>query len=307
MAAPDYTVDALLEAAREDGDLPDWEEDDARDALLRLMNRQQRLEIAALLQLAKEQYRHAVLDVVLEAGELRYDLPERAVAAGIVQVKATDDSGGLVATLNLFPSEREGERGFMGGPGQGYLEGNQLVLYSAPPNAGRLRITYNRRLSELVLLEDAGRITNINLGTGVLQISAAPADFITGAAAYDLVKATPHFDLRAMDLSATRSTTNMTFDPDELPDGLEVGDYVCRAGTTPVCQAPLELHPVLALRTAYRHLKSTGSPDASGLKDDLDVAERLAMGILKPRVEGQLPVIINTNGPGWRRWRGARR
>lgn len=311
--ALDHSTDALLDAAREDADLPDWEEADAQAELLRLMNRQQRLELTALLLKAKAEHRQATFDVELEDGTLRYDLPARAVAAGLVQVKALDASGNLVSTVTLFPSAREGERQFIGGPGQAYLEGNQLVLYGAAAGVGTLRFVYNRRLSELVLLEHAAVITAIDTGTGVVAIgtrldhesatvtASAPSGFGTAAALYDFVKPEPHFDIRAMDKSATRSSTNMTFDPADLPDGLAVGDFVCRAGTSPVCQAPLELHPVLTARTAYRAIKSKGDPAAAALKEDVATAERLAMEILAPRVEGQLTVITNTNGPGWRR------
>lgn len=303
----DFTVDALLEAAREDAELPEWEDDEAPARLLATMNRLQRLQLAALLQKAKEQHRHATLDLDIEEGELRYDLPERAVAAGIVQAHLIDDSGELIETLTVFPASRRTERG-AAGPGKAYLEGTELVLYAAPPGSGTLRITYNRRLSELVLEEDAGVITNVNTGTGVVTISAAPADFPLTSRAYDFVKAEPHFDIRAMDKAATRSGTSLTFAAADLPEGLANGDYVCLAGTTPVCQAPLELHPVLSLMTAYRWTKSKGDPAAASIKDDLANAMRDAMDILTPRIEAQPAVIINTNGPGWRRFgRGFRR
>lgn len=306
----DYTTDALIEAARADAELPEWEDDEAPARFLAMMNRLQRLQLAALLQKAKEQYRYATLDIPLEDGELRYDLPRRAVAAGIVQAHFIDDSGNLLETVTVFPVGRRGERGWAGAPGKAYLEGNQLVLYSAPSGSGTLQIVYNRRLSELVLAPTADAsfgATQIEEVLSATQFTIDTDVDVPGDPPWDLVRATPHFDILAMDVDGSEVGGTVTI-PAGLPDGLVEGDYLCVAGVTPVCQAPLELHPVLSLMTAYRWTKANGDPLASSLKTDVDEAVRQALDLLTPRIEAQPAVIINTNGPGFRRWgRGFRR
>jgi hypothetical protein len=94
-----------------------------------------------------------------------------------------------------------------------------------------------------------------------------------------------------------------------LPDGLVVGDYVALAGQTPICQAPLELHDILAFRACVKHLTSRGDPKLAGMIEDLKAMRDDALSLLQPRVQGSAKVLINPNAPGWnrgfarRRWR----
>jgi hypothetical protein len=218
-------------------------------------------------------------------------------------VSAIDASGAQWMLYNYSDEDNARYGRFFTRNGQFYVEGNELVFYVAPP-AGTLRITYSRRMSALVLVASAGTITSISSGT--IGISAAPSDFATSAANYDFVRATPHFDILAMDKSATRSSTTMTFTSSDVPSSLAVGDYVCQANESPVCQAPVELHPLLALRTAYVWSRAKNDPIANVLEGDLKAAAATAATLLEPRIEQDGPM-VNRYAPGWSRWPFARR
>lgn len=294
------TADAILTAIRDFSGAASSQEDAADTRLLRLINREQELRLTAILAKTKGKHRQATLNYTVSSSTT-YAIPSRAIAAGIRQVEAVDAANN-VWMLYEFPDDQR-SRGWPRN-GHWYFEGNNLIFYAVPP-AGTLRITYNRRLSQLVQLADVGVITSINTGTGVVAISPVPTGFGTTAANYDFVKATPHFDILAMDKSATRSSGNMTFSASDLPSGLAVGDHVCLAGQSAYCQAPLELHSVLAQLAVVKWLKSKGDPRLAEETADLRDMVKEALELLEPRGEsGDDDVLFNPYAPGWvtRRW-----
>jgi hypothetical protein len=297
------TSDELITAVRDYANLSSNAEDTLDAQILRALNREQLLYLTTLLEKSKGQHKQATLDTTTDASTLRYPIPARAIAAGIKMVSAIDASGAQWMLYNYSDEDNARYGRFFTRNGQFYVEGNELVFYVAPP-AGTLRITYSRRMSSLVLVASAGVITSISGGT--IGISAAPSDFATGAANYDFVRATPHFDVLAMDKSATRSSTTMTFTSSDVPSSLAVGDYVCQSNESPVCQAPVELHPLLALRTAYVWSRAKNDPIANVLEGDLKSAAALAATLLEPRIEQDGP-LVNRYAPGWSRWPFARR
>jgi hypothetical protein len=300
------TADELITAVRDFANLSASAEDAQSAQILRRLNLEQTLFLTTILEKAKGQHRQTTLDITTSASTLRYFLPSRAIAAGI-KMLAGVDSAGNQWMLYDYSDETNARFGrWWAQNGHFYIEGNELVFYQSPP-AGTLRVTYSRRLSELVLTTSAAVITSISGGT--IGIAAAPTTgtgFTAGGAYYDFVKVNPHFDILAMDKSATRSSTTMTFSASDIPSSLAVGDYVALAKQTPVCQAPLELHPLLALRTAYAWSRAKNDPIANVLEGDLKEATAHAATLLEPRIEQEGP-LVNRWAPGWGRWPWFRR
>jgi hypothetical protein len=298
------TSDELITSVRDYANLSSNAEDTLDAQILRALNREQSLYLTTLLEKSKGQHKQAYLDTATDASTLRYRIPTRAIAAGIKMVSAIDASGAQWMLYDYSDEDNARYGRFFTRNGQFYIEGNELVFYQPPPS-GTLRVTYSRRMSTLVLLESVGTITAI-LGGGGIFIATAPSDFATSAANYDFVRATPHFDILAMDKSATRSGTTMAFTSSDVPASLAQGDYVCQAGETAVCQAPVELHPLLALRTAYVWSRAKNDPIANVLEGDMKAAAALAATLLEPRIEQDGPM-VNRYAPGWSRWPFARR
>jgi hypothetical protein len=305
----DYTVDALVTKMRRAGKLPPHDPTGTSDNLLAKLNDVQRLYLTHLVQSTREQYRQAYLDVTTTTGLKRYALPARAVAAGVIQVAKLNTDGSRMP-LTVFSDFRVNETNYPT-PGDYYLEGNELVLFN-DPGSNTLRVTYERRFSELVLLTSARAITNINTGTKQVTIAAAPSAF-TGQTTMDLVKGTPHFDTYGIDLACTSiggGATTVTFSA-TLPTSLALGDYVCMPGETPVCNAPWELHDLLAHQSAYVWLLERGDGRAALLNKVLRGEDGMsgrgsmegdALALLTPRVETNSKPVINQYSPGW--WRG---
>lgn len=311
--AVDYTADALVTKFRRAGKLPPHDQAGIAAALLSKLNDEQRLYLMTLLAKTREQFRQAYFDITTTAGLKRYAIPTRAVAAGLVSVAKVD---GTTRTPFHFFADSRVDTTRTPTPGDCYLEGAELVLY-ADPGAITLRITYNRRLAELVLLTEARAITAINTGTKTITVAAAPSTF-TSRTTMDLVKGTPHFDTYGIDLACSSigaSATTIVFTA-TLPTSLAVGDYVSIPGETPVCNAPWELHDVLVHKAAHVWLSERGDTRAASIATLLWGAgggagdakpgsmEADALSLLTPRVETNSKPLINFSAPGWGRWAG---
>lgn len=297
------TADELIVAVREFANLASAAEDGQDAQILRRLNIEQGLYLTTLLERAKGQHKQTYLDIAVTTAT-RYPIPTRAIAAGIKMIEGVDASGNSWMFYE-YADEKAARFGrFTDRNGHFYVEGNELVFYAVPP-AGTLKVTYSRRMSTLVTVASAGVIASGGISGGTITLTAAPSDFATAAANYDFVKATPHFDILAMDKSATRSSVTMTFTAADVPSSLVAGDYVCQAGESPVCQAPVELHSVLALRAAYVWCRAKNDPIANVLEGDLKDAAAMAATLIEPRMEQEGP-IVNPYAPGHGRYRGVR-
>lgn len=293
-----YEVDNVITATRDYANLSPNAESTQSAALLRALNREQRLFLTALLEKCKSQHKQATLPATTDGSTTRFNVPVRAIAAGIKMVEGIGSTG-VRWMLHELPDEEYAS----GWPRNGdfYFEGNQIVFYRAP-QTGTLSFTYPRRLSELVLLASVAVITAKSGGT---ITATSPAGYPTASTAYDFVKSTPHFDILAMDKSATRSGNTFTFTAADVPSALAVGDHVCLAGQTTVCQAPIELHDVLALRTAIMNSAGKNDSQVDRLRGFLGEAMNNAAHLLNPRAQEEA-VLVNPNSPGFSRYGKAR-
>jgi hypothetical protein len=264
--------------------------------LVALMSEELQTYVMAEVLKLREEFAVYDYDFTLTDGTASYTIPARAIGSKLKDVYLADGDG-WVALPRIEPEEGLGITG-AGGPSAYYLKGNSVV-FVPEPGAEDVRFSYFRRPNKLVEPDDCGLITAINTGTGVVTVSSVPSDFTTSVR-YDLVQANPQFETLAMDKTATAvGASSLTFAT--LPTGLAVGDYVCTAGESPVPQIPVELHPLLAQRTAVKALEALGDSKVSVAKALCDESLRQAQTLLSPRVEERSRFIVNRNAPGWRR------
>jgi hypothetical protein len=294
----------LVEAVRQEGMFPSSDESTVATRIIDALNREQRLYLARLLLSVRESHQVAHADVALSASVTRYRIPSRAVGAKLKLVSLVRDTG--VAPLFPMPYEREVVDGPSGGPGDYWLESNHVVLRRAPDAGNTLRLTYFRRLGELVPEGQAGVVESFDLNAQTVTLTSVPDGWVAGATRYDFIQSASHYDTLGADQSATLAGDVLTF-AEELPEDLAVGDYVALARQSPVCQAPRELHDVLGLRTAFALLDAVGDPKAVATERRLQRAEGDALALLAPRVDASPKRLINRDGPGWSRFFGKRR
>ncbi len=299
-----YLASELIEAIRDEGMLPKAEAGQTA-RLTALMNREGRLWLMKLMIDAGGGHETVSTDIPVVAGTRNYRIPKRAVLSGLKSVELVQ-AGSEPVPLNPIARPRVNENNRMGGTGNYFTQGNEIVLVADPSFTGSLRLTWIRRMNKIVPAEETAEITAIDTNTNTITFALSPSDF-SSSQTFDLIQATPHFEVLDTDLTATLAGTEpamtLTFD-DELPEDLVVGDYVALAGETPILNAPLELHDVLVMRACYKYLFSLGDQKASYAKAELDELRETALSLLQPRVKDSPQVLINYNAPGWNRARG---
>ncbi len=285
----------LIVAVRDSATLPSFDEgSDAR--LLRMLNREQGLWLAKLLTATREEYRTTQLDITVVDGQLRYDIPTRAIASGLKMIQARDTGGSIWLMTELRPSDIPWLLQQWVSPcRQFYLERNQIVFYAQPPS-GVITVFYPLRMNDLVASAGACTVATLASPT-TITLTNPPA-----SGTYDFIQSSPQYDTLAMDAAVSVSGSTGTIAAG-VPSRVIAGCYMSLAGTTPVCQAPQELHSLLALRVAYVTLMAKGDPQAPALRDQLKESTDAVRALLEPRPSKPRSV-INYNGPGWNMGRG---
>ena len=84
---------------------------------------------------------------------------------------------------------------------------------------------------------------------------------------------------------------------EELPEDLQVGDYLCLAETAPVVQIPEEWYPLFTDRIICRIMQSQGDTEAFKIAQlKMEELELTAQDLVTPRVEGESEVLMS---PHW--------
>lgn len=250
-------------------------------------------------------------DVTLTPGTAAYRLPYRAAFNRLREVSII--SSGRLRNLKqaaLDRLEEWGDSSARGAPEFFCLRGSQLILLPTPDAADTLRMTYAHRPSALTAT--AGDYNTILSFSGPELLTTTNHGWTT-ASRLDFIKATSPYEVISIDVAPTAASTN-SIDLSAEIEGLEEGDYVALAGKTPVPQMPEELHPLLALRAAYKWLANNGFlQEAQAAAADLVDLEQRTISMLSPRVDGEPKIatpgpnsllggLAGPSGWPWRSW-----
>lgn len=304
--AQSYTAEDLVDSLRRRALIPEAAAAGtlALADLIALMSEElQEYIIPEVLSLSEE-FSVADYDFSTTDGRTSYPFPPRAVGPKLKDVQVLDGNGSYYSIQRVRPEDAQILA--PGGVGSGapiayYLKANSVVFVQNP-GVVSVRLSYYLRPNALILTEDAGLITAINTGTGVVTVSNVPNDFADDTD-YDFIQATPHFETRGMDVVGDVTGSTLVFGAGNLPTGLEIGDYVCLAGESPIPQLPIALRSLLAQRTAVKALEALGDPKVQVAQAMCADSLKRAQGLLNPRVDEAPRYIVNRNGPGfgWRR------
>lgn len=242
-------------------------------------------------------------DVELVNGRSNYRIPYRASGNKLRNVFYKDTNNNLYELVRILEDDRSDYNGPYN-TNQFYtyrVKNNEIILEPNTNGAvsGSLVFMYYIRPNDLVTEDRAGVITNINRTTGVVTFSSLPKNFSL-TQKFDFIQSTsPHVHLD-IDITATGLNTvqkQLTFDPTDIPEDLELGDYVCEAQETIVPQVPTDLHVVLAHRVAARCLEALG--DTQGLTNanvKLQEFEQKTQTLIDNRVEDSPKKVKNRHG-----------
>ena len=301
VAGFDYTASGLLAAVRDITNAgtsqADWPDPD----LLRLINREINGYLVPFVLDYRKEFFSTFQDQPLIGGRSSSFLPSGAVGGKLRAAEIVGPPFNLsVAPLVEVPMEQgtllAGQSSGM--PTAYYFSGNKIVLVPAPSDATySLRLHYPQRPSTLVLPSACVRIDSLVPGAapGSFRLGlsgSVPGNYSAGAYV-DLVQGDPSFDVLLS--SAVLDSTPTTIDIlGTQPADLQVGDWICQAGTAPVVTAAIPdlVMGILVKKVAMEVMSTKGDNEAFGRLRALKAEdEQRAKVYLRRRNEGNSPRI----------------
>lgn len=275
--------------------------------ILAMADEQMQVLILPIMTSLRQEFFVVRKDVTVVAGQTEYKIPYRSVGRTLREIKVTDTSNTNVYTVpyvlpedtqffNYGNSTNTGDiRGYT-------IRGDNVVVLPIPASGTTqvIQMFYELAPSKLIVASAAGVVSSVDTGTGVVTMSAAVDGFATGQE-MDLVDGESGNSVIAIDITNTNvSSTNVTFTAADLPtapNALKAGDYVCLANQSPVLQIPNEGAMVLVQAVTVKLLEAQGDFEGMGnaerkLAQNIEAFEK----IVTPRVEANVPTIVNTNG-----------
>jgi len=248
MVSP-YIVDSLLPTLRLLPLMPSVQALFSDSDLVNIMNFEMDSKIMPLIDNQAEEYGIYLDDIPYSNSITQYDLPSRALGGKLRSVTFVDPNGNEVRIPRLRVEDimsNVNATGLAINPALWgfYFQNNKIITYLSSVNGGSsafptLRLRYIRQPSTLVLSSACGEVTHI--AGNVVTVDNVPTTFTTSST-YDLVSNSPQmFVSLGDDLTVTAVTTGVagtiTF-TNAPPSTLQIGDWVCLAGQSPIPQIP---------------------------------------------------------------------
>lgn len=283
--------------------------------LLTIMTFEMTSKIIPLIDNQAEEYFVTQQDFAY-TGQLEFTIPSRAVAGKLRSVTFVDSSGNEIRIPRLRVEDimsNVNATGLAINPALWgfYLKNNKVRLYLGSSNGvnngfAYLRMRYIRQPNALVLSNACGQVTVI--AGNVVTVSNFPSTFLT-TATYDLISNSPQmFDSLLDDATVTAvdgTLKTLTFTAGTVPSTLQVGDWVCLAGQSPIPQIPYTPGFDLLLQlSAAKCLEIHG--DVQGFNVAMSQAADMKnyfISVLTPRVDANVIRLTTPNSLyGWDRF-----
>lgn len=306
----DYTTTNLIADISRKCFIPTSQVTFSADDLLAMADEELQIGVVPLVMRTREEYFVAFEDTVIQGNESGFDLPSRAIGSvlrnvTIIQNPNSQNSPAERKIPQIAAEDAPYNNNFNNylGVQSFFLRNNQVILSPDTSSFGggiTLRQYYFLRPNKLVEVNQTSQITAIN--ANIATVNVIPSGFGSGplfTITSDVVRSVPGFGLLAMDESLTVNTTDLTITfTNDLSTygagGIQVGDYICLAGDSPIPQIPVELHTLLAQRTAVKILESLGDEkNLPAAAKKLEEMEKNITGLISSRVEGSAKKIVN--------------
>lgn len=296
----DYDTSELVSDIQERGSLPSNDARFTSAKILAAATLELREGIAGMLAASRTEHLVYPYTVPVVSGTAAYRMPPRAVGGALRNVSFLDtaDNPRRLREVSADEVELVGGSSNQGTPFGYYVRNYEVVLVPQPNVAGTLSMPYYARPSKLVAASAVLPIVEVNIVGSAVELTleytdpAALTPFPYNRTTLDVVRATPGFETLVADGANSSPTNNVgtvtiTFASTSALQVPSPGDYVCVPGQAPVPQAPVELHGLLAARTARRLVKAVGDDRWQSLDADVQELEAKAQDWLTGRVAGQ--------------------
>lgn len=297
-----YTTDALVAALKRRAAIPISQQTFTEDDLVDYLNDEMESTIVPIIMDYREEFflEHVDYDIASNTAAV-FDIPTNAVGQRLRDVNLVSIASNGEESLSNLPllaleqvssSGRSGS--FVSGLYGFRIVSNSVHLY---PTHGwgqeTLRLHYYGRPNELVLENQAGKITAIDYNTNVVTVNNVLVEWIPGFVV-DVIKGKQPFNTICPDQDIIAiSGYNITFTD---VSHLEHGDYVCNNGESVFPQIPTEGHNLLLQAAKIVILESIDDTDNIKIaKEKYTQMETNFIKAVTPRVDGQAKKIVSNN------------
>lgn len=287
------TSDQMINGVRRRAMIPTDNATFSDTDFLEIMNEELLLNLVSTIMKVHEEFYVYPYRATVETDETEYTIPARAIGNKIRLAKLRDAAGQFVDLTRIKPEDSNryiyNNRAF-------YLQDNKIVFVNTP-QSGTVQMDIYLRPNQLVKAERGAVVSAIDTDTGVVTFASNVPSHFAANIKYDFVKKSAPCKILGFDVTATaQATTSLTFATTDIPDDLEVGDYVTIAEETIVPQMPVEMVPILEQLAAIYCLEAIGDTEAAQQAErKLQKMEYNVNTLIDNRTEGNPQKINNTN------------
>jgi hypothetical protein len=310
-----YTSELLIDSVKRRISVPTNQNTFTDADILAFADEELGLVVVPAMMSLHEDYLLFSEDTEMEDDTSSYVIPYRAVGTKLYDLQFIDTNGISYPMSRTTAADTPNYQGSytLNSAYAYYIKNSNVHLLPVLSGAatGSLRFFYFIRPSSLVMTDEVGVITNINRSTGEITVSSLPETF-SNSTPCDFYRVHSPHNILYIDrtpTSADLSSNTLTFDPDDIPSELVVGDHVALSQQCAIPQIPSDLHVFLAQKTAERILESIGDSEGLNLARQKSAEMEVRAGtIIDNRVDESPIKITNRNGilqSGFmsRRWR----
>jgi hypothetical protein len=306
-----YTNLDLLKSAKLRAMIPEDQLALSDEDILILASEKLKSELLPNIMSAREEYYVHVEEQPISSDN-SYEIPYRAAGSKLRTVFLKDGSGYLykcsevsvdeVPYLTSYYGEKYNTPLF-------YMQNTKIVfvgdtLDGVAPSS--VQMHYYLQPNELVLPERCLTISSIDRDTGRIEVDERQIpNHFQSEAEVDLIQYNGSNKLLALDkalvsVSSNTPVTSQKFvimDPNDIPDSLQVGDYIALAQESPVPQLPNDLRPALVQNTICCVLEAQGDLDNLRVaRETLAMINKKMFNLIQDRSEGTPKKVVNRNG-----------
>lgn len=297
------TASVIIEGIKRRASIPENQATFEADDFLAFADEELLLGIVPNIMSIHEDYFLFEIIVPLENGKTEYEIPSRAAGNKLRDLQYKPDPKTYIEMTRVGIGDRFANYndGLMSDMKRYYLKNNKVVVSGAlsSSTSGELSFIFYIKPSQLVLEDRVGVIQGINdLNNGQTKIvlNAMPENFNTSIR-YDVYKSESPSTILEIDmvpLTINVVEKSVTFNTDDIPDSLKIGDHLAQAGEATIPQIPNEFHAMLEQMVACRVLEAQG--DTQGLQNAMQKLEAMNLAgnnLIDNRIDDSPQKIVN--------------
>ena len=300
----------LINSVRNRAFIPDDTSTYTDSDVLDILNEEMDVGLLNTLLVLNEEHLVTNTEVPFVSGQDSYKIPYRAIGNKLRDVAYIGSSGVYELSQISLEELSDYRRGYTNRyQDVFYIEGDEVKFVNVVLQAEKIRMYFYLRPNVIVKEDECAKINSIDRNTGIILVSNFPTAH-SSTTEFDFIQTRTPNKILGFDITPSATNKNQfsyTFDPEDIPDSLQAGDYICIAEESPFPNVPTELHPILAQRAAVFILEAMGDTEnLQNARGKLAQMENSVQTMLESRVEGapqkinpRHSTLVQTKTSGW--------